>query len=104
MDKDDVSKMIAEVNHQRSLLEDVGNMLATRVSCSEIGSKARLDPYCSLLVSAEANLYRACVQLKEAYRQWERIKPVIDGVEYSVFVESSPFLERSQSSLRGVAG
>lgn len=101
--RDDIFKMIGEVNHQRSILEQVGVDLAARAAVAvEVGGmvqhRARLDPYSALLVSAEANLYRACVQLKEAYRQWERIRPQVEEIDREAFVDDSPYLVRSLSS------
>lgn len=98
--------MIGEVNHQRSILEQVGVDLASRaprISVIAVGdgmeeARARLDPYSALLVAAEANLYRACVQLKEAYRQWDKIRPEMEAVERQAFVDESPYLVRSVSS------
>lgn len=92
VDRDDVYKMIGEVNHQRQILEEV------LLDLSYASHMGRLDPYSALLCSAEGNLYRACVQLKEAYRQWERIRQVWERTERDVFVEESPHLVRQSSS------
>lgn len=88
--KADISNVMDDLVSVRQKLERWGSDLA------EVAERGRMDPYSALIVSAEANVYRALVQLKESYRYWVRIQQTAERYERRRFIEDSPYLTRTE--------